>query len=176
MKNTKLILSYFLVFLWMGMIFYLSNQPAIESSGLSTGLVKRILKATGAFMKKTFDIHQFDHLLRKNAHFFVYLVLSLLVLSALRRSGLRGYKAMVAAFVICVLYAISDEYHQTFVAGRSGELADVVIDSLGALLGILIYYAIATISVKSRNRIKNHYFSISLKNLNSPPVLSLCSC
>ena len=55
------------------------------------------------------------------------------------------YKAMALTFVICVLYAITDEYHQTFVAGRSGELRDVVIDSLGALLGILIYYVIMII-------------------------------
>ncbi len=148
MKKHKEILSYLLVFLWMGMIFYLSNQTALESSTLSTGLVKKILKATGAFIEKTFNSQQFDHLLRKSGHFFVYLVLSLLVLSALRQSGLRGYKAMLAAFAICFLYAISDEYHQTFVAGRSGELRDVLIDSLGALLGILIYYVGLTIRVK----------------------------
>lgn len=45
------------------------------------------------------------------------------------------------SFAICFLYAVSDEYHQSFVAGRSPQLKDVMIDSLGALsvlLGIAI--------------------------------------
>lgn len=156
MKNVKIILSYLLVFLWMGMIFYLSNQTAVDSGGLSTGVIKKILKVTGNFMSERFDIQHFDHLLRKNAHFFVYLILSILVLRALRLSGLGGHKALLVAFFICFLYAISDEFHQSFVAGRSGEIRDVAIDSLGSLFGILIYHYTMIIGEKRKNRDKKN--------------------
>ena len=41
--------------------------------------------------------------------------------------------------IICILYAISDEIHQLFVPGRSGQVSDVLLDTLGAFTGIMIY-------------------------------------
>ncbi|WP_245575523.1 VanZ family protein [Alkalicoccus chagannorensis] len=46
------------------------------------------------------------------------------------------------ALIICVVYAASDEYHQTFIPGRSGEVSDVVIDGIGAFVGISFYLLI----------------------------------
>ena len=43
-------------------------------------------------------------------------------------------KALIASAIIGVLYAISDEYHQTFVPLRDGRVRDVVIDSIGIFL------------------------------------------
>ena len=47
---------------------------------------------------------------------------------------------MFAAFVFCFLYACSDEVHQLFVPGRSGNIIDVGIDSIGSYFGILFFY------------------------------------
>ena len=47
--------------------------------------------------------------------------------------------SLIFAFLICVVFAISDEHHQTFVAGRTGQPLDVVIDSAGAIAGLLFY-------------------------------------
>ena len=47
-------------------------------------------------------------------------------------------KTVILSFLFSVLYASSDEFHQTFVAGRDGNIVDVVIDSSGALVGILL--------------------------------------
>lgn len=44
--------------------------------------------------------------------------------------------------IICLLYSISDEFHQLFIVGRSGEVRDVLIDTIGALTGIYGYYLI----------------------------------
>lgn len=74
--------------------------------------------------------------IRKTAHFSVYLLLGVLVMNALRRSGVIGLKAVALAIGICVLYAVSDEVHQLFVPGRGGQARDVLIDSAGAILGI----------------------------------------
>ena len=42
--------------------------------------------------------------------------------------------------ILCILYAFTDEYHQTFINGRTGQILDVLIDSSGSLLGSGIYY------------------------------------
>lgn len=69
-----------------------------------------------------------DWFLRKSAHVGEYAVLFLLVRRAMAgRSG-------VWAFLFCVAYAATDEYHQAFVPFRDGNARDVLIDALGAAL------------------------------------------
>ena len=73
-------------------------------------------------------------LIRKGAHFSIYALLGICVYMALFHAG----KAKAAAaWIICALYACSDELHQMMVMGRSAQLSDVALDSLGALCGIL---------------------------------------
>lgn len=72
----------------------------------------------------------------KLAHLIEFTVLGLLVAGATRRLPSR---AVWWAWVIAVLFAISDEVHQAFVPGRSPLVTDVAIDSLGGLLGIVAY-------------------------------------
>jgi VanZ family protein len=139
--NNKMqkIASYIAVILWMAIIFKLSSQPAVQSGKLSTGIAKINIKVIEKIKPNAkFDIVKFDHIIRKNAHFFVYLVLGVFVISALRTSGVRGYKGIVFALLICILYAISDEMHQMFVPGRGAQVKDVIIDSAGACVGILV--------------------------------------
>jgi VanZ family protein len=82
------------------------------------------------------DFQIFNHFIRKNAHFLLYFVLGMLVMNALIQTG---YKNIWLALLICVLYAVSDEVHQTFVPGRGGMVSDVVLDSVGAFIGIWVY-------------------------------------
>lgn len=70
-------------------------------------------------------------LARKVAHFAEYALLLALWWRALR-TRLSDRSALVAAFAITVGYAITDEFHQTFVEGRVGTPRDVAIDSFGA--------------------------------------------
>jgi VanZ family protein len=70
-----------------------------------------------------------DLLLRKAAHLTEYAVLGALLVRALRE---------LPALVAGVAYAVSDELHQTVVAGRTGALLDVAVDATGVLLGILL--------------------------------------
>lgn len=132
--------SWTAVIIWMLLIFYLSHQPASMSNQLSTGLTEVILTTVEKFAPNfEFNVRGFHHLVRKNAHFIAYLVLGVLTLKALRRNGRRGYRSVALALWICVLYAISDEVHQLFIVGRSGEVMDVLIDSAGASVGIGLY-------------------------------------
>ena len=83
-------------------------------------------------------------LIRKGAHFTEYTILgvslALTVTSFVQRKDL--WKGSLLAFLIGVIYAVSDEFHQTFVDGRSGELRDMAIDWGGVLLGVLILFII----------------------------------
>src|SRR4051794_24459230 len=92
----------------MALIFFLSAQP-----DLSTGL--------GGW----------DTVLRKGAHMTVYGLLSLAWWRAL------GFGSPWPAVAITLLYAVTDEWHQTFVEGRSGRPLDVAIDAAGVALAML---------------------------------------
>ncbi|KGM94526.1 VanZ family protein [Clostridium novyi A str. 4552] len=134
------ILLWLTVIMWMGLIFKFSSQPAVQSSKLSGKVTNVNVKAIEKVKPNTkFNIVEFHHMVRKNAHFFIYLVLGILTLNALRKSEVKGYKGIIFALLICVIYAISDEIHQTFVPGRTGMVKDVFIDIAGATVGILGY-------------------------------------
>jgi len=136
-KRTIILLSWIAVLLWMLFIFNLSSQTADQSDQLSKGIVAVIVemieKVAHGF---DLDTSGFNHFMRKFAHFFAYLVLGVLVMNALSQSGVRGLRACTFAIGICVLYAVSDEVHQLFVPGRGGQAVDVLLDSVGASVGI----------------------------------------
>ncbi len=104
--------------LWAGFIFALSATPDLRS-----GLPQ-------------------DFFLRKAAHAVEFGVLTLLVARAFRRAERWDAKrALAGALVISVLYAFSDELHQTFVPGRSAALRDVGVDALGIVAALAFGYA-----------------------------------
>jgi VanZ family protein len=143
------LLSWIAVILWMSLIFYLSHQPAAKSSELSSNVTEVIINTIETVAPQVKiekgDLH---HIVRKNAHFLYYLVLGILAVNALRISGVRGYRGILLALLICILYAISDEIHQIFVPGRSGEIRDIIIDSSGSGTGILAYLIVSQIIEK----------------------------
>jgi len=95
---------------WMGIIFYLSAQPKLPAP----------------------PEPMFDLVLKKGAHFTVYAVLAFLWWRALSRGKMADRAALGLAFAIAVSYAISDEFHQSFVPDRRPGLSDVLIDAMGA--------------------------------------------
>jgi len=106
----KFLKNWIPVLIWAGLIFYLSSIPNLES-----GLEQ-------------------DFILRKIAHILEYAILTFLLVRALE---IKNKKNIIIAIIIALLYAISDEYHQTFVFGRKGRLGDVGIDGFGILLAAL---------------------------------------
>lgn len=87
---------------------------------------------------------------RKTAHFSEYFVLG--VLAFLTAVTFKKYKIIyrsMASFVICVIYSVSDEFHQYFVSGRACRFTDILIDSAGSLLAIVLMTFIFVKTVKS---------------------------
>lgn len=102
---------------WMGVIFAFSQQPALKASSIDWQ----------------------DFIIRKIAHVTEYFILTFLYLFALNRSlGLSRKTALITAGMLALIYAVTDEYHQTFILGREGRARDVGIDSLGILLTVII--------------------------------------
>jgi len=110
---------WFLLFGWMGLIFFLSHQPNLPH--LPSGF--------------------FDLLLKKLAHATAYAILMGLWWQALKSIRPVTGPVLILAFILTALYAASDEWHQTFIPHRDGNLIDVLIDTAGAgLMFVLIRF------------------------------------
>lgn len=138
-----------LIILCMTIIFCFSSDTASVSTEKSDGFIVKtcefILRRELTQAEKEKYIDNLVFIVRKGAHFTIYLILGFLIMSYFKEIYLVNKKGLLIAFVICFLYACSDEIHQLFVAGRSGEFRDVLIDSMGSIIGIHIYYFISTI-------------------------------
>lgn len=150
-----IIISWTAVLLWMLLVFSLSAQPAVQSSGFSRNVTKVIVEIVGKIIPLDIEsstitdlVTKYENTVRKFAHGGVYFVLGILVMNAVLRSSVRGFNALAFTFAICVLYAVSDEVHQLFVLGRSGQIKDILIDSTGAVIGIALYEMTSRIKKK----------------------------
>lgn len=83
---------------------------------------------------------QVDWVVRKAAHITEFAILAFLVATLLTLLGAR--RAIGLAFVVTVLYAASDEVHQAFVPGRGPSPIDVMIDSIGAAIGVVLWIVV----------------------------------
>jgi len=112
------------VALWCGLIFILSAIPNHKGEGIDFETLYGM----------------FRYFLRKAAHLAEYSVLMIFTYDASLKTLASVCKfCLLASFVFAVAYAASDEFHQTFVFGRLGTVADVFIDSIGAFAGFLYY-------------------------------------
>jgi len=139
-----LLLSIFI----MVIIFIHSAMPAVLSSAESGWIVSLIRQLTGIDSELT------TFLVRKTAHFLEYLFLGISLAQTFRYSGKSGNRffrkngipsvltrqgAFSAAAIGCI-YAVTDEIHQYFVAGRSCEIRDLCIDAAGVVCGCLVVF------------------------------------
>lgn len=127
MKKTIAII---LLIVWMMVIFNFSSQNATNSSGQSMG----IIKVLGLDNNKNIEF-----IIRKSAHMFSYFVLFLSAINVFKQfNNIVGRKEYIYSVIICLIYAITDELHQTFVPGRTGKYEDVLIDMIGVIVGIFV--------------------------------------
>lgn len=133
---------------WLALIFYFSSQVAASSDGMSSYFVEPIKPYAPGFTE-----HAVTFMVRKSAHIFMYFVLGMLVFNVFRQYIFNTKKLVGYSVLFAFVYAITDEIHQMFVAGRSAEPRDVLLDTLGASLGIALYWYI--LRLKARKLAKN---------------------
>jgi VanZ family protein len=105
---------------WMGVIYYLSSRTSDEMGGWLSVVQKWVPFIQG-----------FDW-----GHFAAYFILALTYAWGMRRNGL-SWANKSAVVLLCVLYGLTDEYHQMFVGGRTPDLTDIRNDAIGAVLAML---------------------------------------
>ena len=141
-----------LAFIWMGVIFYMSNQPASVSSQHSGGVIEFLsnLPFIGSIVTYMMKIDIAEFIIRKGAHMFSYFLLAILLFMSNYDNKKNLLKVSLQSLIFTFLYACSDEFHQLFIIGRSGEFRDVLIDTSGGIIGILTLYFIIKFSKKSK--------------------------
>ena len=143
-KVIKKILKGLLVIVCMITIFYFSSDNGDESTYKSDSVILRVSSFLGVdnLSKREQQnlIDTFVVPVRKSAHFFIYLVLGITLISFLREFSIPILKLLLISIFLAFLYACSDEIHQLFIIGRTGRVLDVFIDTLGASAGVILYY------------------------------------
>lgn len=124
-----------LTILWIGFIFYMSSKPAVESAAASSQIVDLILKWFGISSEFAEGI---SFVVRKAAHFTEYFILAGLITSTHGAFTNKNYNFSFI-LLMSVIIALSDEFLQGFVQGRSSEVRDVLIDFSGATLFLVIF-------------------------------------
>ena len=158
MKKVDLvrILSITAVVLWMGAIFLLSAQTG-ENSGNTSGNIVKILVN---FLWRNFEelsvqkqreiMEIFQLIVRKGAHFTEYAVLAVLSANALRTYQVTKIQSWSIPVLVCLVYAITDEVHQLFVAGRACRALDVCIDTAGGIFGTACFMLVCFLLSKRK--------------------------
>ena len=149
-KIQRLLMTGVTIF-WMLLIFGMSGADGETSSGMSGAVCEWIADTvmedfedySPARQQEIISSMQFY--VRKAAHMTEYAILAVLLPVTLAMYGVGERTLVWAGPLLCVLYACTDEFHQTFVPARSGSPADVLIDSAGILAGSLLYLAVCRI-------------------------------
>lgn len=122
-------------------MFCFSNQQGTGSSGTSKKVSKIIVNIidinkqyTDAEKEEIIEV--IEPIIRKLAHYTFYAIGGILIANCVYQFCSEEKRVIAISTVIGILYATSDEIHQLMIAGRSGSIKDVIIDSIGILTGI----------------------------------------
>lgn len=146
MKKIKYFTKVIVVLMIMGCIFYLSSQSGTASSAFSNPIMRQLrsyVEATTWLPSSIKRVFLGNPVVwtRKLAHFIIYLVLGGASYLALPKDWSIP-RRITLGISLCFIYAVTDELHQLFVPGRSAQLLDVFIDTLGSSVGLAIGYLI----------------------------------
>lgn len=142
----KNILRIILILLLLGtfyIIFGFSSQDGEKSGSISRRITEKIATLIPQIQKeneieKENIMNTMESIIRKMAHFSIYTAVGLLLMSLVSTYNIKEKNRLIITLITGIIYASSDEIHQSFVPGRSPMITDVVIDTMGVILGILL--------------------------------------
>lgn len=140
MKKT---ISFIVLILWMIVIFSFSSADANKSTGTSDKVITTMIEIKDKITnnetpnnEKEIIVKNSSFYIRKIAHITEYLILGFLTFNLLKQYSVTN---IYYAIGLSILYSCTDEFHQLFISGRSGSIRDVLIDSIGILIGTYLY-------------------------------------
>lgn len=131
-------------------IFRFSAQNGVESSSLSQKVTVKFVnifpytKNLSAETKAKLVAHG-EIIVRKIAHFSIYTLVGIFIMAFMSTFNTKLKIQFGVSILVGLIYAITDEYHQSFIPGRGPSAIDVCIDTCGVIFGILIVLAIISI-------------------------------
>lgn len=139
----KKIISFIVLILWMIVIFSFSSADANKSTGTSDKVITTMIEIKDKITnnetpnnEKEIIVKNLSFYIRKIAHITEYLILGFLMFNLLKQYSVTN---IYYAIGLSILYSCTDEFHQLFISGRSGSIRDVLIDSIGILIGTYLY-------------------------------------
>ena len=142
MKKLTFILNIVLLILWMGIIFNFSSDNGEDSSSKSEQLLIKICEIIKrdklSIEEQEKIISKFGKPIRKMAHMFSYFILSILSFLLIYRFYKLEPITIVYTLIFCIIYAITDEIHQYFIPDRVASILDIIIDTCGAIIFLII--------------------------------------
>ena len=169
--STKIIISVMAVIAVMVMIFVFSSQNVATSDGLS-GQITKVVVRIYIFITDRFGTVAMDngeltegnglfadvnHYVRKFAHITEFALLGAALMihcrvgKDIRKRTIRWFSLISVTLTGCI-YAATDEFHQYFVEGRGPQIKDVVIDTIGVIIGSTAVFIIICYVNKKRER------------------------
>ncbi len=148
----RAILIILLVFTFY-IIFGFSSQDGETSGGISKKITEAILEKLNKYNqleeeeKEQVSLRT-EKIIRKIAHFSIYTAVGLLLMGLLCTYKIKDKWKVIITIISGILYAISDEFHQSFSPGRTPKVTDVYIDTLGVIFGVLLMLLIREIYKK----------------------------
>ncbi len=128
-------------------IFCFSAQKADESSEISSSITYKIVNILNPHFENLSEIEQivimdnFHRIIRKAAHFTIYALLGFFTFGFLITfKFFKPFLYFIYSEIFVFFYATTDEIHQLFVENRSGQFSDVLLDSLGGIVGIFLMF------------------------------------
>ena len=131
-------------------IFNFSSQDGQTSSGLSRKVARKIVDVfpyTKNLSEKTKNkiVERSQPIIRKGAHLSIYTLVGILIMSFISTNKLHLKYKFSISILVGLIYATSDEIHQSFTSGRTASPIDVGIDTCGVFLGIIIVLIIISV-------------------------------
>lgn len=141
-KKTQIkIFKIILIVAWMVIVFSFSNQGGTKSGNTSRKVTVAVVQVISDKPIEENEplIEKVDKIIRKLAHYTIYTIGGFLIMNYAYTTDKTTKKKILYSIGFGACYAVTDELHQFFVAGRSARIFDVCIDTLGVATGVLIY-------------------------------------
>ena len=132
-------------------MFMFSSEVAVESSSTSGNIIRSLISLFEPDISLDtleLKVELYQPIIRKLAHLMLYIIGGLLISNSLEQYKGNIKYTKTLSVLLGMLYATTDELHQLLVPGRSGEIVDILIDTIGVCIGMCVIQLIIEIRSK----------------------------
>lgn len=139
----KTIAKILLCVIWLGIIFFNATRQG-ETSQKSSKEVSKVISVflqipQGELKIAGVKFSDVNYFVRKNAHFFQYLIFSILICGVIKQFKLYKTSEIFLILFLLLFFSVIDEFIQIYIPDRTSNIFDIIIDFSGGILGMLIY-------------------------------------